>query len=216
MRTYVVLVALFSACFLSAQEDFSVVQVMGFCAHFREYDKFNIDIVFGENKDKCDPAIGFISIEDQKIHFAESLALKNISFEDFGLNLTGSFAKNDDFTRIEAYNYITQDTTEIAYIAKVAEEQFIEVSNVGNPRQLDDFTTQDKAAICAIEDATKRAQLIADHLGYKNCDLVSVDDDTTSRNYTATYIIMQAFRRKKSLTSGYPSAYSIIGNYKMY
>lgn len=201
---------------MSAQADFTVLQVVGFCASYTNYEGHRIDLVFGENKDKCDPAVGFVSIEDQKIHFEESLALKNITFSEFKLEIASSVKQNEDYTRIEAYSYETIDSSEISTIAELAVQQFIEVDNVGHPLQKRDLAEQDEAAICAIKDATQRAEAIAEHLGYKNCQLLSVDDETTGIRSNAFLIMLQEAKAKRKTGYNYPNAYSIIGNYKMY
>lgn len=218
MRVYLSFTICFFVAGLLSAQDFTVLQVVGFCGSAKDSDEYQLTLQFSENKNQCDPATGFVSIENQKVHFEESLGLKNISFSDFKIDIAHSIKKNSKYTGIEAYTYITKDSSEVSYITKIAQQQFVEITNVGFPRRLSDLASQDEAAICALKDATERAELLSKHLGYENCQLVSVDDETSIMNTTAMRILLESFRAdtRAGKRVKYPSTYSIIGNYKMY
>lgn len=194
----------------SQTEEKVALQVMAKCERLGEVNGQEMTILFEENRNKCDPEIGYLSIEDLLQHFFESLEAINIDKNRFERSIIKS-----DRTKIwrREYYSIRGTIEEIKSIEKIVEDQLLTVEELRPTFVEYKLEDQDERAICAINRAVERANIIANNLGYKNCVLVSVDDDTSSALDLTIYVEM--LLSMPAIEAG-GSTYSIVGNFEMY
>jgi len=205
---FVALFIVFSFNYLSSQT--TSLKVFGNCTSFGEIIGKKITVKLSVDKNKCDPETGFISMEDKIYHFEQTIKSKGIQFSKFKRSLE---SKTVGTVHSEIFNFSGTEV-EVDNVIQIARNQEIEVSNYSNkykPKRLED---QDISAICALENAIQRAQFIAKNLGYENCELISVDDDTSSGS-SASFMQLFSMLDLSDLMSG-GSSYSIVGNFILY
>lgn len=184
------------------------LKVYQVCKSDRPLESQSIDIKFVVEKDKCDPNIGYISMEDRLYHFEDALKSRNINFSSFKRSITKSFKKEN--SEVEHFNF-TGSEAELDVVIELSNNQGAEISNFRNNYLKMPLEEQDNSAICALEKAVSKAQFIANSLGYKNCKLIAVDDDSSSGGYISSYI--SSFGSEYTSPS---SSYSIIGYFEVY
>lgn len=185
------------------------LKVYGSCAYIPKKVGQTIKIEIVVDKNKCDPETGFQSIEDILFHFDGALKAKGIAFSEFTRLIAESKTKGTTQTVIYTYSGTEQ---EIESIAELAGNQEIQVKNVQYKYEERALEDQDDNAICALEDATSRAKHIAKVLGYKECILRAVDDETSSMSYWgSSYSLLT---REQML--GGANTYGILGYFELY
>jgi len=206
MRRYIIcgFLLLVSVATIHSQASKVNLKVFGTCASIPEKLGQTVTLEISVDKNKCDPETGFISIEDVLHHFRDALKARGLSFSEFERSMVDS--KNEGTKQTEVYSYNGTEK-EVDAIVELAQNQEIRVKRLRNRYEERTLEGQDETAICALEDATQRAEHIAKALGYENCLLRSVDDETSDIN---------SFRSSLSLMSvdqilGGASSYGIIG-----
>lgn len=168
-----------------------------------ETSGYIIQVYFEENSDKCDPNTGFVSLEQQKIHFEEALKIKNIDFKDFKRN----FPINIETPQREYYTYIANTEKQVDQIKNICINQFLNLNKFREDFSNYTLRDQDIAALEALKKTEQRAHNIAAHLGYSEVELMSIDD-VTSRPYLG-------FREAGILMSQSMISYDILANYRL-
>ncbi|MEE9439191.1 MAG: hypothetical protein V3V14_09345 [Saprospiraceae bacterium] len=193
---------LFSICTF-AQKDTLYLKIKS--NHFmgNETSGYIIQVYFEENSDKCDPNTGFVSLEQQKIHFEEALKIKNIDFKDFKRN----FPINIETPQREYYTYIANTEKQVDQIKNICINQFLNLNKFREDFSNYTLRDQDIAALEALKKTEQRAHNIAAHLGYSEVELMSIDD-VTSRPYLG-------FREAGILMSQSMISYDILANYRL-
>lgn len=185
--------------------------VSGSCSSTPDRVGRSITLKFEVDKNKCDPLIGFISMEDKLYHFEESLKSKAINFSEFKRSfeskMTGSI-------QTEIYKYTGNDE-DIEHVIDIAKNQEVEISKINDSYEKKNLEDQDVSANCALQDAIDRANYISKNLGYKHCKLISVDDDT-SGVLSESLADLLAIMSTNDFLGGGGSTYSIVGHFEMY
>ncbi len=198
------------------------LKVMGSCPSGSPKIGYAIKLAFIVDKNKCDPLIGFVSMEEKKHHFEETLNTKGVKFSNFEKSLTE--CKFDGNIQQEIYVY-KGDSIQIAEVIQIAKHHEIKINSVSPVYENKMLADQDEFAICALEQAIQKATYISKNLGYKNCILRSVDDDTS---YLSLYgfdpemlegmesmLALLSSMSPETANSG-TGIYNIIGNFEMY
>lgn len=202
---------LFSSCFFVGfgQSHKLNLKVLGSCPSGTPRIGQTITIKLVVDRNKCDPMTGFVSMEDKVFHFEEALRAKGIQFSEFNRSIKSGTSGTVD---TEIYSY-DGDDSQIEDVIEIAKNQQIKINNLRNryePRTLED---QDESAICALQEATRKAEYIAKSLGYENCELTSVDDDSSGA-MSLEAMLMAMTLQDFGDSSG--SSYSIIGYFEVY
>lgn len=186
-----------------------IVKVKGACSYTPKVIGKTIGLKLQVDENKCDPNTGYLSLEDRLYHFEEALRTKNIDFASFERSWN-SKRRGSMITEIYSYSGSEQQVFDIADIAHGQGFQVTGISELYAEKTLEE---QDQHAICALEKATEKAKLIAKDMGYENCELISVDDYTSTGNMSLDYL-MATMSMSDILSGG--SSYSIFGYYKLY
>ncbi len=194
---------------LHGQERQTSLKVYGICSYENEKIGQKITCKIKVDNNKCDPEVGFISIEEKIYHFEEALKAKDINFKQFTRSIDSKVKGSKE---IEIFKYRGSDN-EIAAIIDICKNQGIEISGFGNIYEKNKLSDQDNRAICALQDAMAKAEIIANELGYEHVELVGVDDDSSS--VKAGSIFLTTGISISSMLGG-AGAYSIIGHFKAY
>lgn len=161
-------------------------------------------IYFEENRDRCDPEIGFISMEMMKAHFEESLLVHEIDFNTFEY-LPLMSVKNS--VSREYYFYKSEKLDDIVAIRQLCEEQLVNFQSAKEVKPYYSDSDEYVVAVGALEDTQFMANRIADHLGFDEVELLSIDDLTQA---IQPGIYHNYFGDRRTSMS-----YTIRGNYRL-
>lgn len=186
------------------------LKVYGTCSSVSEKIGKKITLKIIVDRNKCDPEIGFISLDDKLFHLEESLVAKGINFSEFERSFKSGIKRNIE---TEIYSYVGQEK-QIEEIIGLAKNQEIEISSIIDLFSKKSLKDQDEKAICALRDVIEKAEFISKSLGYENCDLKSVDDDTSGVGISSLSSMLASMSYAEILSGG--SVYSIVGYFEVY
>jgi len=175
MKYLLVVVAFLYASYTFAQP--TTLQVLGQYTYTNHSQSYGAIIVLEENPNKCDPVLGFISIEEQYKHLSESIVSK------------GSTAKLE-LVKDHTYSEYKKETYRIEEPNAEIFEDIIAACNNQNATvkkryyklPTSDFASQDDKAVEALIDAKQKAEEITNHIDYKIIKILNIDDDTKIAN----------------------------------
>lgn len=155
----------------------ATLKVLGKHNYTVEAQAYGVVFVLEENTDKCDPVLGFISLEEQLKHLRESLEVAG-----FG----GSISPVVDYSpsQYRKKTYRIEEESQLVFesiLADLTNKQAIIKKTYYNlpPHRLVD---EDESAVSALIDAEEKAEVLAEQLGYKITRVLNVDDDTRGAN----------------------------------
>lgn len=195
-----------------AQSDKTRLKIYAACPYEKEVTGEQIQVTFTVDKSRCDPEIGFISMDEKIYIFQDAMKEIDIDFKDFNRVLYGRSNGNNE---IQNWHF-EGSNEEIERIVKLSDERGFHLKNwnaVYGKRTLED---QDEYAICALKHTQEQAKRIAAKLGYKNCDLIGIDDDSSVVGFGNTQYLFQQFDFTNPSTFMSRGAYSIIGHFEVY
>ncbi len=150
------------------------LRVLGQYTYVDSMEKYVAVIILQENPDRCDPVLGFITIEEQLKHLNESI--KVIGSKAIPVPV-------EDFTyseyRKKTYRIEEADADKFDEILNICKIRQITIQNSYFKLPKHRFEEEDEKAIGALRMAKLKAGIIADHLDYKVKRVVNVDDETT-------------------------------------
>ncbi len=151
----------------------TTLSIMGKANYVEYSEAYSLSLKFEEDPSKCDPIIGFVSLEDQIKHFTESLIASNLATQ---------FKEEDTFVASDfpakRYKLIVKKLNELDDAIRLAKEQRVEVEKVYYSYPEHDYVEEDAKAILALQDAQLKAELYAGHVGKKVNRILHIDDDT--------------------------------------
>jgi len=151
----------------------TTLSIMGKADYVVYADAYSLALTFEEDPSKCDPVVGFVSLEDQIKHFTESLNAKNLAMQ---------FKEQDGIIASEypakGYKLSVRKIEDLQEAILLAKEQRVEVQKVFYKYPEHDFVGEDAKAINALKDAQLKAELYASHIGKKVTRILHIDDDT--------------------------------------
>jgi hypothetical protein len=206
--TTLFLIAFMATITYSQDSKSTSLAVYGNCTSKGEIEGYKVKIQLVLDKSKCDPETGTTTLEEQELHLREALEVKSIPFSKLKKSIVESTVEGTVYTTTY---YFTGSEEEVKTITKITDNQEIlvnRISTVAKPRLLED---QDESAICALENAIKRAKTIAASLGYEHCLLVGIDDDTRD---TRSSFMFDDISLKDILNGA--SSYGILGYFELY
>ncbi len=172
MRNLLVFLMILGSSFVYGQT--ITLRVLGQYSYVDSLERYGAVIVLQENPDKCDPVLGFITIEEQLKHLNESI--KVIGSKSIPTPM-------DDFTysehRKKTYRIEEEDADKFDEILNVCKIRQITIKKSYFKLPEHRFEEEDINAIGALKAAKLKASIIADHLECKVKRIISVDDETT-------------------------------------
>jgi len=183
----------------------TTLSIMGKTNYVEYSDAYTLKLKFEEDPSKCDPVVGFVSIEDQIKHFTESLVAANLALqfkEDDGLVISEFPAKK--------YSLVLRERDEMEEAIRLAKEQRVEVTTVKFLSPKHDFKDQDARAIKALQDARLKADIYAAHIGKKVTRILYIDDETSTVGLNPHDPYSEKYKRYEEILEklkGYSNAY---------
>ncbi len=153
----------------------STLSIMGKSSYVDYAEGYSLKLKFEEDPSKCDPVVGFVSIEDQIKHYTESLEAAHIAMrfkEDEGIVVSEFPTKK--------YTLILEDEEKMIEAIRLAKEQRVIVDKMYYLFPEHEFVDEDRKAILALHDAKFKAELYAGHIGKKLGRILYIDDETTA------------------------------------
>ena len=165
-------------CGISCAAQPAILKVLGKHEYSVEAQGYGVIFVLEENTDKCDPVLGFISLEEQLKHLSEAFAVAG--FE-------GPITPVTDYSpspyRKKTYRVEVKD--QVVFEAVLSElnikQAIVKKTYYDLPPHR--FVDEDESAVAALIDAKEKAAVLVQHLGYKITRLLNVDDDTSGASY---------------------------------
>ena len=207
---YTILLLVLFQAILSSQNNGTELLVLGSCSYVPEVKGQKITLHFIVDNSSCDPLNGYISMTEKKYHFEQGLSAKGIKFSDFKRSWKSNHVK---MIETEIYSFVGE-SKEIDKVAEVAKNQYIKIKNVQKVYEEKTLESQDENAICALNEAIRKAEVIAKDLGFENCELLYVDDDTNKYSRSSLYAALYFMPIEDLLNNA--GTYNIVGYFQLY
>ncbi len=157
-------------------ESISTLTILGNNKYSDRPIGYGIEILFLEDKTKCDPAVGFRTLEEQEYQFEEYI-------KDFGWSRKDFKEIKEDLLMgapNKKLKFTSTDFSEILKLMLLCEQNKFEVSKTFYLFKPHNFENEDVRAIGALEDAIEKAAVISKIVGKKITKILNIDDDTTN------------------------------------
>ena len=198
----------------------TTLKVLGKYQYVQEAESYGAIIILEENPKKCDPDIGFVSMEDQYIHLSESIKAKG---SDAMLTPLEEYVFSEYRRKKFKLSEPQKDVFEAILISALGQNAIVEKKYYEMPEQK--LANQDDKAILALRDAQRIAEILADHIGLKVDKILSIDDETrNSRNNDLHYsdpdrmaLLLQLYEKLEQYSSsGESRKSSTSGTYSLW
>ncbi len=153
----------------------STITVLGRDNYNESPEAYGIKVLFEENPNKCDPVIGFLTLEDQFSRFGDELSKKGIDFRSFT-------ALPDDpnlGTKHKLLKFTHKSPETILQISEVCRIRAVQVQGTFTVFAEEKFEDQDVRSINALNDAQQKAAFLAKRVNKKVGNILNIDDDTS-------------------------------------
>ncbi len=211
-KTLLFLMLLSLSSGLLSQANRTKLKVYGVCPVAQEKIGETITLAFTVDKSKCDPEIGFVSMEQLLFHFEDALKVKGIDFSAFKKAMVSQV---NGTVQTDEYSYVGTEQ-EIQDIVQICKNQEIRVKNIRARYPKITLEDQDERAICALKEVMRKAKVISSEMGYQNCDLVGIDDDSSPEGMSNLIALIMSMNLTELFGGSGGSTYSIIGHFELY
>jgi len=173
---FVTCLLLASTCsLLSAQSKPTKITVVGEYRYFVKPYQYGIRLTFEEDPSKCDPAKGFLSLEEQLAQFDKRLSEIGIGIRDF----TTEPRFEGEEVRRKTLSYTTPQMSVVLKIENIClEHRHAEDFYLFTVMPEHNFADEDNYALGALKDARDKATYLARKLGKRKVTVLNIDDDT--------------------------------------
>jgi hypothetical protein len=167
----------------SQNKSASTITVVGKDVYSEVAEAYGIKVYFEENPNKCDPVVGFLSLEDQIGRFSEALGKLGIDFSAFTSMPDDLSARSDVTTRHKTFRFTHKNPEVILQIADLSRAQVVRVLGIFTVFARHSFEDEDLKAVNALKDARRKATVLAKKAGKKLGNILNIDDDTTLSSF---------------------------------
>ncbi len=140
-------------------------------------ETYFIDVTFKENNNKCDPEIGYITLEEKEYDFEKDLIASGIAFDRS--NIRTELKDLADKNRSSTYRHTSTDLDELHKVYDLAIANFADAYEVNAIFRAHSFEQEDDKAVSALKHAMHKAKTIAKGLAKDNVEVVGIDDLTS-------------------------------------
>ena len=180
---FLIFLMLMQASAWSQNKSASTITVLGKDVYSEAAEAYGIKVHFEENPNKCDPVVGFLSLEDQINRFSEALGKLGIDFSAFTALPDDLSAMSDVPTRHKTFRFTHKTPDVILQIADLSRAQVIQVMGMFTIFARHNFEDEDLKAVNALKDARRKATVLAKKAGKKLGNILNIDDDTTLSSF---------------------------------
>jgi hypothetical protein len=190
-----------SACsVLSAQSTPTKITVVGEYRYVVKPYQYGIRLTFEEDPSKCDPAKGFLSLEEQLAQFDKQLSEIGISIRDFTTEPT--FEEGN--VRSKTLSYTLPQMSVVLKIENIClQRRHAKGSYLFAVMPEHDLAAEDNYALSALKDARDKATYLARKLGKRKVTVLNIDDDTSGSRRSSNWNDWYAYHNDFEATRVY-------------
>lgn len=156
-------------------QDSLFISILGRAPYVEISKDYNLELRFEENPNRCDPNIGFVSLEDQLKHFKESI--QSVGADPDRLEMIESLLYSE--YRTQKCTYSDSNFTRMVKVIEKCHNLNIIIESSQYLFDPHSFEKEDLKAINAFNDAKNKAEIFKNEFGFENLDVISIDDDTS-------------------------------------
>jgi len=151
----------------------ATLKILGQYSYVEYYKSLGAIIVLEENPNKCDPILGFISLEEQFRHLSESIEVKGSKSKLIPI-------KDHTYSpyRKQAFRFEEPDAGLFDEVMTVCNNQGAIIKKRYYKLPPHEFIEEDTKAIKALRDAKEKAEELVNHINYEVIQVLNIDDDT--------------------------------------
>jgi len=172
MKLQVVIFYLFIGGLVQAQT--TTLSIMGNDSYIEYAEAYSVKLRFEEDPSKCDPIVGFVSLEDQIKHFSESLVAAQIMSKPEASNI---FIASEYPTK--EFTLLVSEEDQLIEAIRLAKEQRVQITKIYYVYPEHSYKEEDGRAVRALLDAKLKANIYAAHIGMKVNRILRIDDETS-------------------------------------
>ena len=156
----------------------ATLKILGVHDYTVSAESYGAIISLEENPNKCDPAVGFVSLEEQYAHLTESMIARGIMSPLIPIS-------NHAYSpyRKQSYRFEESDAELFDQVMMICQNLLANVERTYFKLPKHDLISEDANAIAAFKDAKIKADVLAGRIDHEVVKVLYIDDDTMASSW---------------------------------